>query len=357
MVEVDLLAFGSGSLTRALVIALAARPQPPLSLMLAGRNEGALGSIALLARACAAALGGTLSISLAPCDYTETALDRLFAAVRPRVVLILASRQSPWWMGPRWRALVRATGYAFTLPLQATLADVVFRAVRQRHPAALCVNGCYPDMVNHLLAQRGVGVIGGIGNIAIIASLLRSLYPNRNVRVLAHHAHIAALISGRWDSLAPPLIWLDGERCSQGDWAALTARVTLPADDTLNAVTGAGAIPMLHALAGRSAPWDGHVPGANGLPGGYPACVDAHGLRIALPPDLSPDEARALNHGFGRFDGIFFEDGAYRLTKTADEIEQATGIRLSESLLSWGADALEDQADRLDALRLALDPR
>ena len=160
MVDVDLLVFGTGSLARALMMALAARPQALVSVMIAGRNEGALASIALLARALAAALDGRLSITSAGCDYSEAALDRLFAAVRPRIVLVLASRQSPWSMGPRWRELVTATGYGFTLPLQAALADVVFRTLRQRHPAALCLNGCYPDMVNCLLADRGIAILG-----------------------------------------------------------------------------------------------------------------------------------------------------------------------------------------------------
>jgi hypothetical protein len=356
MADFDLLVFGSGALARALVMALAARPQPLLSVMIAGRNEEALGSVAMLARARAAALDVDFSIAWAGCDYSEAALDRLFAAVRPSMVLTLASQQSPWSMGPRWRKLVIATGYGFTLPLQATLADVVFRTLRQRHPSALCINGCYPDMANRLLADRGIAVIGGIGNIAIIASVLRSLHPNRDVRVLAHHAHVAALIGGRWGGLAPPLVWLDGERCAERKCAALTEQVRLPSDSTLNAITGAAAIPMLQALAGRSAPWEGHAPGVNGLVGGYPVRADAQGLHIAVPRDLALDEARAMNHDFGRFDGIVVEDGAYRLTKTADDIERATGIRLPECLLSWHADDLHEQAARLDVLRSTLDP-
>src|SRR5260370_6047574 len=113
MVEIDLLVFGSGSLTRSLVMALAARPQPSLSLMIAGRNETMLDSIVLLARARAAALDGELSITSVACDYTEATLDALFMKVRPRIVLVLASLQSPWKMAPRWRQLVDTVGYGF----------------------------------------------------------------------------------------------------------------------------------------------------------------------------------------------------------------------------------------------------
>lgn len=356
MVEADLLVFGSGSLARALVMSLAARSRPLLSVMVAGRNEAAIASIVLLARARAAALDGELSITSAGCDYSEAALDRLFGAVRPRVVLVLASRQSPWHMAPRWRELVAAVGYGLTLPLQAVLADAVFRAARRRHPATFCVNGCYPDMVNGLLAERGIPVAGGIGNIAIIASVLRSMYPGQTVRLIAHHAHVAALIKGQWDGLTPPRVWLGGERWAEQECAALPQRLTLPADDALNAVTAAAAIPMLQALAGRSAPWEGHAPGVNGLPGGYPVRADTRGLHVALPPDITLDEALTANRDFGRFDGIFVEDGNYRLTKAADEVERATRIRLPHSLLSWRADALEQQASHLETLRSALDP-
>jgi NAD(P)-dependent dehydrogenase (short-subunit alcohol dehydrogenase family) len=144
MIETDVLIFGSGSLARSLVMALAARPQPSLSVIIAGRRETILDSIVLLARARAAALGSELSITSVACDYTEATLDALFMKIRPRIVLTLASRQSPWTMAPRWRQLVNAVGYGLTLPFQAALADMVFRASQRSHPAGFRVNGCYP---------------------------------------------------------------------------------------------------------------------------------------------------------------------------------------------------------------------
>jgi hypothetical protein len=207
-----------------------------------------------------------------------------------------------------------------------------------------------------VLADRGITVAGGLGNIAILASVLRSLYPKRVVRLLAHHAHVSALIRGRWEGLAPPLVWLNGIRCPERDCFALIEQITLPADDTLNSVTAAAAVPMLQALAGRSAPWEGHAPGVNGLIGGYPVRADASGLHVALPPDVTFDEACEANQGFSRFDGIVSERGGYQVTRTPDEIEHATGIRLPESLLTWHADTLEEQVDRLVALRSSLDP-
>jgi hypothetical protein len=135
----------------------------------------------------------------------------------------------------------------------------------------------------------------------------------------------------------------------------MTDHVVLPPDTSLNDVTGAAAIPMLEALAGRSDPWYGHAPGVNGELGGYPVRADTRGLRIALPAGLAADEARVLNHRFSRADGITVENDEYQCTKTADELQRATGIQLRESIFRWRAAELGEQASRLVELRAALD--
>jgi hypothetical protein len=356
MTDVDLLIFGSGSLTRAVVMALAGCAMPGTSIMLAGRNESVVASMAMLARARAAALDRKLSARCIRCDYSRADLRRVFGAVRPKIVLVLASHQSPWAMSKRWRELVQVVGYGFTLPFQVTIADTVFRAALEQHPGAHLLNGCYPDMANGLLVQRGLPVSGGIGNVAIIASLLRSRHPGRRVRVLAHHSHVVALIRGRWEGLRPPVIWVDDDQIPGEDPASLTEGVALPADDALNAVTGAAAVPMLDALAGRGESWEGHAPGVDGHPGGYPVRVDTNGMRISLPEDMTLAEAKTLNEAFGQFDGVVVDNGVYRCVRSSDEIERATGIHVPEALLAWRPDALEEQMHRVESLRHALDP-
>jgi hypothetical protein len=257
-------------------------------------------------------------------------------------------------MSPRWRELLKVIGYGFILPLQATIADAVFREALAQHPKRHLLNASYPDMANGVLVQRGIPVLGGLGNIAILASLLRSRHRDRTVRVLAHHSHIVALIRGKWEGLQPPVVWLDDERVPGEEPATLTEGAPLPADDALNAVTGAAAVPMLDALAGRGEPWDGHAPGVEGHPGGYPVRADVHGMRITLPHDMTLTEAIALNAAFGRFDGVAVDNGAYRCLKTSDEIECATGIHVPDALLMWRADALEEQAGRLESFRSAV---
>jgi hypothetical protein len=104
--------------------------------------------MAMLARARAAAVDKALSARSIRCDYSREGLRRLFGAVRAKIVLVLASRQSPWTISPRWRELIKVIGYGFTLPLQATIADAVFREALGQHPGAHLMNGCYPDMAS-----------------------------------------------------------------------------------------------------------------------------------------------------------------------------------------------------------------
>ena len=258
-------------------------------------------------------------------------------------------------MSHRWRALVSAVGYGFTLPFQAVLADAVIRITNERHPEAICLNGCYPDLTNRVLKERGLRVEGGIGNIAIVAAVLASLHPGRRVQVVAHHAHVAALIRGDWGGMPPPLVWLDGLQQDQAELADLAARACLPADDALNQVTGAAAIPMLQALAGRGRPWLGHAPGVHGQIGGCPVRATPKGLQVALPPNLSLEDVQSANTSCSKFDGLTVLDGLYSLTRDPEDVERQVGLRLPDSLIRWRAVSLEEQVDRLEKFRASLD--
>src|SRR4051812_20562625 len=119
MLDVDLLVFGSGRLARSLVLTLAACASDAVSVLMVGRTAQALRDVSILARGRAAALGRPLTVLAEECDYSHGQLQRLFSNVRASAVVTLASRQSPWEMQPRWRALVDCAGYGLTLPLQA----------------------------------------------------------------------------------------------------------------------------------------------------------------------------------------------------------------------------------------------
>ncbi len=356
MHKVDLAIFGSGLLARSLVLTLSACVRDTMSILMVGRNEVSLQRIALLARARSAALGSQLLVQVEHCDYTHEQLRRLFSRLGASAIVMLASKQSPWTMGSRWRALIGFAGYGLTLSLQACLADRVFRVARESLPDAVLVNGCYPDLVNRLLADRGTSVACGIGNIAIIDSVLRSQYPGDEIRLVAHHAHVAALMKGRWDGLAPPLVWQNGKRWLDDAGANLIAHLSLPSDSSLNEVTSASAIPLLLALIGRDSPWKGHAPGVAGLLGGLPVKVSYRSVEIDVPPGTSLEEMCSLNEVYGISDGVIVDErGVYRLAKSAEEIEAACGVRVPKDLLQWTADDLDQYAQSLEMFRDSID--
>ncbi|MFM9616239.1 hypothetical protein ACKI18_47855, partial [Streptomyces niveiscabiei] len=68
-------------------------------------------------------------------------------------------------------------------------------------------------------------------------------------------------------------------------------------------ISGASGVPMLLAMAaGRS--WRGHVPGPNGLPGGYPVRLVGRALELELPVGLTQAEAIAWNASFEEQNGL-----------------------------------------------------
>ena len=72
-----------------------------------------------------------------------------------------------------------------------------------------------------------------------------------------------------------------------------------------------------------------HVPGPNGLPGGYPVQVSNAGIQLDLPDDLSIDRAMEINSRSHRFDGIerIETDGTVVFTeKTTSTLNELFGF-------------------------------
>jgi hypothetical protein len=239
-------------------------------------------------------------------------LAATIAAVAPTAILNTASLQSPWSLGTpnAWSRLVRQGGYGVTVALQAALLPALGRALNSARSDAVVVNACYPDVVNAGARRMGVDIRCGVGNIALVAELLRQhldVSTDCNLRLLAGHWDVGEL------SLPPeqrsdfPLVWQDGRTI---EVSRIRRTPRLSADATVNAFGAGASASLMYALA-TNLDWRGHVPGPWGELGGYPVRIEAGQLRYDLPRNVTLDEARRWNTARCERDGALVEQGRH----------------------------------------------
>ncbi len=76
-------------------------------------------------------------------------------------------------------------------------------------------------------------------------------------------------------------------------------------------ISGASGVTLILALAAGTS-WRGHAPGPDGLPGGYPVCLEKGKLVLDLPESITREEAIAWNASFETANGLVVEDGTVR---------------------------------------------
>jgi hypothetical protein len=309
---------GTGEFAGALARALARHPHP-LRLHVLGGDPGRARDLAELA-ADHATLAGTRTTCtphhLDPADARQ--LRHSLAALRPDVLVLAASEHSPAEARATpsaWTDLLGRAGFGLTLPLQAARPRTLAAACADASPDTVLVNACFPDAVNPLLRAGGTPVACGLGNIATLAATLRTclgLGDQGRLHLLAHHAHLHAPADPEQDARA----WLDGEPLPDlhHRLAAVRRRPRHHLNE-IGAVAGAAAVA---ALAGAGPVHTGHLPGPDGLPGGYPVTVHHRGVQLRLPRGLTREQAVAWNLRRGELDGAVVDpDGTTRLAPTA----------------------------------------
>ena len=351
--RVDIIITGAGSLATEILHGLASSSADGLEIALLGRDPDRL---AALARSGEELAEGRLKVRPVALDWSDDGLlRRLIAELHPKVLVHTASVQSPWTLAgaDSWARLVQDAGFGLTTPLQALLTLRVARALLAESAETALVNGCYPDAVNRVLFFNGLSGAAGLGNIAILAALLSqglpaSMTEGKQLRLVAHHAHLAAVHEKR--SVNPAMrVWLDEEPIDQA--AAVWLNDATLAHN-LNSVTGPIAAPMLLALAKRIPLWRGHSPGPVGLPGGYPIVIDNGDVQVDLPRNITLAEASNINMTAGLADGLMIDDtGQVRLSEPASEALARTAPDEARYFSSWHASEVEDQALRWLALR------
>jgi hypothetical protein len=330
---VEILVIGTGSIARGIAYGLSITPGASLRVAIIGRSYDKAGEIALIANARAAALGTAAAFhAVRTSQFKTAAFSGVFRSLKPKVVVLAASIQSPWEMTQAenaWTRLVARGGFGITLPLQLRLAAEVGRAAADTQAAV--VNACYPDGVNVVLDRVGVPMTCGLGNAAIVEAFCRSKIGagKSDVRVLGHHGQTGPWLQGK-DSRTRPRIWIQGSEVR-----ARPLRPDLGAiGEELNRVTTATAIPLLLSLLSGGA-LRTSIPGVAGLPGGYPFLLKQGKFSMRLPPGVTLGEAIAHNQQGERLDGLDLGTGAKfvgraRKALEAAKFEYAQGFDLSD---------------------------
>lgn len=333
---------GSGALARSVCLSLAAQPSPVRVTVLA-RNQRAAADLALAAGVRAATDRTGAAFAAAHLDVERPAAA--LAELRPDVLVCCASDHSPYERSTRpsrWTDLVAEAGFGLTLPLQAGLVSTLARALPAACPDAVLVNGCFPDVVNPLLARMGLPVLCGIGNVATLAACVRAALGRRDdLAVLGHHAQLGAPSEASEDVL----VWACGAPVADVT-ALLRPYRALPRRE-LNALGGHAAAGLLVALA-EGTEIHANLPGPAGLPGGYPVRVAGRRVEPALPAGVDLAAAIAWNLRAGAPDGV--EVAGDRVRHSA-HTAAALARHVPELADGWPVAALDDVGHRLRALR------
>ncbi len=306
--ESTILLTGTGAFAARILFDIAATATAPTRVVLAGRNRERLQWLKVAAGARAAIFNTPVTVVARETDLlAEGAVSEMLEETTLNVVVQAASVQTSSVIagsGDAWSRLVAEGGLSATAVFQALLSSRVAAAMTRLGSTASLINCSFPDVVNGLIKALGYQVTCGMGNVAILSSVFaadRNLMDRSRIKVLAHYQNL-----GAWRRLAEtrsgpePRVWIDNKEI--GDVFGTFRNVKLTPEPVID-ISGASGVPMILALAGGQ-PWTGHVPGPDGLPGGYPVQLADGVLSLNLPSSVSQEEAVAWNARFEEENGL-----------------------------------------------------
>jgi len=243
------------------------------------------------------------------------------ARIKPSVIFNSTSLQSYWvveLLPKEIHKKFQKAGYGPWLPMHLTLCHKLMQAVGRSGIKTWVVNGAYPDAVNPTLAKVGEAPIAGIGNIELVIPQLRKVISHRlNVPmrsvfpllVMHHYAEYWVVREGHTGGAPYYLkVLVDGNDVTAElspeelfkDIIKYAKRPGHPEGHYLVASSAIQKILSLYYDTGEIS----HVAGPGGLVGGYPVRLSQEGVKLALPKELSQEEAIRINWESQRLEGI-----------------------------------------------------
>ncbi|HSF96231.1 MAG TPA: hypothetical protein VLA52_14495, partial [Thermohalobaculum sp.] len=294
-----------------------------------------------------AGVGGTLrGVRLAGIGETEPAV--IVQAASPQASAVIAGS------GNAWTRLIAEAGLSAMAVTQSMFSIRAARALMASGHDCHLINCAYPDVTNSMIAALGLPITCGVGNIAILAAVFPEALgiedPSR-MKLLAHYQTLTPYRYPAAERAGPfPRIWLDAAEVADAGAATRKARITRePAIE----VSGASGVPLMLAMASGGT-WQGHVPGPDGRPGGYPAAYREGALSLELPPGLGEPEAVSWNAAFERRNGLYVDqNGRAHYAGRLFEKLKAHSPELAQGFAVADIDAVFAEMERLRARLIA----
>lgn len=280
--KIDILITGTGSLAEEVLLSIIKLAPKKLNIYILGRNLERLRWLKLIIESQSALLGKSINLDYSVIQqWNCETLISILSNLEPELILHTASVQSAWMLKHenKWNSLVKKHGYGLTTLLQCHLALILCRSLESLGRSTPVINASYPDVTNYILYHLGFPVIAGIGNISIMDTLLRGskvILDAESLFFYAHHYHISQLIQGNRDEL--PKVCYQGN--TQNFFDFFSAPFRLPSDESLNKLTGNITALQILSYLGLSDPYIGHMPGVDGLLGGYPIRISYKEIKI-----------------------------------------------------------------------------
>ena len=242
-------------------------------------------------------------------------VEDLLRRVQPDLVVQAAALQSPWALVGRddpVATTISSAGLGLRLPLQLPALLSVMRAVREVGYAGPVANISLPDLTHPILQTLGLAPTVGLGNVSMLmlrvrAALRAELGPDADMpllRLVGHHHHVYAVMQSQASTAADhgPMVWL-GDTAERRDELAFQAPA-IAQGIGYNAVTAAGALPVLLALLPDAEPLRWSTPSPFGLPGGYPVRIADRQIEFDLPPGIELTPCVDFCRRVSRSDGV-----------------------------------------------------
>jgi len=367
----DVMIFGLGAVGESGIEVLARTPGIN-RLIGCDINEKRGMSVIYGARAGATHFGLYPDISFVKADVNDIDyVSDLIAKERPKVIWSVTTLQSPWVAASDlqekhmddFEKLYFDAGFAPWLPLHVPLTFKLMKAVKQSKVKCHVVGTSYGDGVHAILAKIGLAPTVGLGNFDhmipeirhIVANKLKTATANIKVFMVAHHAFInnlAALHSTRGVPYFLKIVKGDRDVTDIFNLDDLLVQATrhIPSMDApgIQYMTGCSGAKHVTALLRESGTFS-HAPGPNGLPGGYPVIISSSGVRVALPDEISLEDAIRINEEAAKHDGIekIEDDGSVILVKKSVEIMRTM---LGYDLPVFRLEEMEEKAIELKTL-------